>query len=114
MPTNKTATITLKVDPAFAEIIDRLPNKSEFIRNAILGALENTCPLCQGTGVLSPEQKEHWESFTQHHLVKTCESCRAVYLECDAGCSTAKKPSSPNAKKRSGIKEPERRKPSTR
>jgi len=84
MPSQKSELITLKVDPTLAEIVNRLPNKSEFIRNAILGALENTCPLCQGTGVLTPEQKEHWKSFTEHHHLQTCGKCRAVYLECDA------------------------------
>ena len=80
----KSELITLKVDPALAEIVNRIPNKSEFIRRAILGAIENTCPLCQGTGVLSPEQKEHWKSFTEHHHLRTCSSCNAVYLECDS------------------------------
>jgi hypothetical protein len=90
MPVQKSELITFKVEPALAEIVNRLPNKSEFIRNAILGAIENTCPLCQGTGVLTPEQKEHWKSFTEHHKVQTCGTCRAVYLECDAALAPAR------------------------
>ncbi len=81
----KTDLITFKVEHSLAELIDRLPNKSEFIRNALLGALANTCPLCQGTGVLSPEQSEHWKRFSEHHRVERCADCQAVYLSCELG-----------------------------
>jgi hypothetical protein len=81
----KTDLITFKVEHSLAELIDRLPNKSEFIRNALLGALANTCPLCQGTGVLTPEQAEHWKRFTAHHRVERCSECNAVYLRCELG-----------------------------
>lgn len=85
MGTPKTDLITFKVEHSLAELIDRLPNKSEFIRNALLGALANTCPLCQGTGVLTPEQGEHWKHFTEHHRVERCVDCKAVYLSCELG-----------------------------
>jgi len=52
--------ISFKVDAALAEEIRQLPNRSDFIRKAILAAMENTCPLCQGTGIITPEQKPHW------------------------------------------------------
>ncbi len=84
----KTDLVSFKVEAALAERIDRMPNKSEFIRNAILAALDNTCPLCQGTGVLSPEQREHWERFTTHHHVQRCADCHAVYLSCEYGAET--------------------------
>ncbi len=81
----KTDLITFKVERSLAELIDRLPNKSEFIRNALLGALSATCPLCQGRGVLTPEQTEHWKRFTAHHSVERCGDCHAVYLSCELG-----------------------------
>lgn len=81
----KTDLVSFKVEAALAERIDRMPNKSEFIRNAILAALDNTCPLCQGTGVLSPEQRAHWDRFTAHHHVERCSDCQAVYLSCEYG-----------------------------
>lgn len=84
MSTAKTDLITFKVEPSLAELINRMPNKSEFIRKAIMGALESTCPLCQGTGVLTPEQQRHWKRFTEHHRIETCDKCRAVYVQCDA------------------------------
>jgi hypothetical protein len=89
MGTPKTDLITFKVEHSLAQLVDRLPNKSEFIRNALLGALANTCPLCQGTGVLSPEQAEHWKHFTEHHSVERCSDCKAVYLSCELGVGAA-------------------------
>jgi hypothetical protein len=85
MPGRKTDLITLKVEPELAEIVNRMPNKSEFIRKAILSTLRNTCPLCQGTGVLTPQQRKHWEDFSAHHHVSRCHDCEAVHLECDMG-----------------------------
>lgn len=81
----KTGLITFKVDPSLAEAIDRLPNRSEFIRKAVLAALANSCPLCQGTGVLTPEQREHWETFTRSHHVERCGDCDAVHVRCERG-----------------------------
>ena len=78
----KSEIITFKVEDSLAELIQRLPNKSEFIRQAILAALANTCPLCQGTGSLSPDQKRHWDQFSSHHVIEQCHDCAAVHIHC--------------------------------
>ena len=78
----KTEIITFKVDEDLAREIHRLPNKSEFIRQAVLAAMDNTCPLCQGTGSLTLAQKEHWKSFTAHHEIEQCSDCHAVHIHC--------------------------------
>lgn len=78
----KQETISFKVDPALADIIRRVPNRSDFIRKAIMNALENTCPLCQGSGIITPEQKPHWEKFLKSHDIVKCAECDAVYIEC--------------------------------
>jgi len=44
--------VTFKVDEPLREAMRGIPNRSEFIRSAILAALENVCPLCKGTGCL--------------------------------------------------------------
>jgi len=59
-------------------------NRSEFIRAAILAALENTCPLCKGAGTLTPQQRKHWDEFAKRHTVAQCEDCRALHLVCEA------------------------------
>jgi hypothetical protein len=81
----KTGLITFKVDESLAQLIQRLPNRSEFIRKAVLAALRNTCPLCQGSGVLTPEQREHWGRFERRHRVERCHECNAVHLRCESG-----------------------------
>jgi len=78
----KTEIITFKVDEELAELIQRLPNKSEFIRQAVMAAMNNTCPLCQGTGRLTPAQKTHWNEFTQHHEIEECGDCHAFHIHC--------------------------------
>ena len=82
MSVSKDEVITFKAGASLAEAIRRIPNRSEFIRAAILSALEHACPLCQGTGLLSPEQKRHWDAFARHHRVAQCRDCDALYLTC--------------------------------
>ncbi len=78
----KERTVTFKVDASLADAMERLPNRSAFIREAVLGALDNACPLCQGTGVLSPNQKKHWEALAPDHAVEPCRTCREPRLVC--------------------------------
>jgi len=75
--------ITFKVDETLLELLRGIPNRSEFIRRAILAALDSVCPLCKGTGVLTPKQKEHWEDFTgKHHVLRECADCHEWHLTC--------------------------------
>ena len=79
----KAEVISFKADQALLEAMAAIPNRSEFIRNAILAALNGVCPLCQGTGILSPQQKRHWQSFARHHQVRRCGDCQALHLVCN-------------------------------
>ncbi len=74
--------ITFKADSGLLEAMAGIDNRSEFIRSAILSALDSTCPLCRGTGILTPEQQKHWKNFSSSHSVEECEDCHAVYLSC--------------------------------
>src|SRR5690606_41925285 len=51
----------------YTTLFRSIPNRSEFIRTAILSALQGTCPLCRGTGILTPDQRLHWEEFARSH-----------------------------------------------
>ena len=53
--------ITFKVDESLAAAMHGIPNRSAFIRAAILSALNGSCPLCKGTGILTPEQRQKWD-----------------------------------------------------
>ena len=64
------------------EALRGITNRSSFIRSAILTALENTCPLCLGTGILTPEQRVHWDRFAKDHAVQECKVCHEWHLVC--------------------------------
>lgn len=74
--------VTFKVDSSVIELMREMPNRSGFIRAALLTALDNTCPLCSGTGILTPKRKEHWKEFSQDHRVKKCGDCRELTIVC--------------------------------
>jgi hypothetical protein len=80
----KQEVISFKADESLAKAMSGIPNRSEFIRSAVLAALDGVCPLCQGTGILSPEQKEHWQRFSRSHTVEECGHCHALHIVCGA------------------------------
>jgi hypothetical protein len=87
-PLKKHEIITFKADAPLREAMRGIPNRSEFIRAAILSALDNVCPLCKGNGILTPDQRKHWREFAEHHGVAECDDCHAVHLICDAESET--------------------------
>lgn len=82
MKNEKNRVITFKADAQLSEALQKIPNRSLFIRAAVTAALASTCPLCGGAGFLSPSQKEHWDSFARHHSVEECTDCHETYLAC--------------------------------
>lgn len=76
--------ITFKAEEALVEAMDAIPNRSEFIRSAILAALDGVCPMCHGTGVLNPNQQRHWREFSETHHVQPCDDCDEGRLVCIA------------------------------
>ncbi len=77
--------ITFKAEAKLAAALRAVPNRSSFIRSAVLHALEHVCPLCGGSGVFTPEQRRHWREFEASHSVERCQDCHAVHLVCRAG-----------------------------
>ena len=77
--------ITFKAEQALVEAMGDIPNRSEFIRSAILAALDGVCPMCHGTGVLNPHQQRHWHEFSATHQVERCDECHEDRLVCVAG-----------------------------
>ncbi len=70
MARRRSEVISFKADEALLGAMRGLANRSEFIRGAILSALENRCPLCGGTGLLSPNQMDHWREFEEDHSIE--------------------------------------------
>ena len=82
MARSKTEVVSFKADTALLDAMRGVANRSEFIRSAILAALDSTCPLCSGTGTLTPNQMRHWNDLASDHSVEECEDCREVRLVC--------------------------------
>jgi hypothetical protein len=80
--------ITFKVDTALLDAMRGIANRSEFIRNAVLAALNNLCPLCRGTGTMTPSQRRHWDAFAARHSITECDDCHAFHLVCPAAPET--------------------------
>lgn len=74
--------VTFKADRTLLEAMKGVSNRSEFIRAAVLTALDNACPLCKGTGILTPNQKRHWEALSVDHNVAECAECHEYRLVC--------------------------------
>ena len=52
MGQGKQTVVSFRVDQHLAEILNSLPDKSAFIREAILRRFHIACPFCQGQGVI--------------------------------------------------------------
>ena len=52
MARQKQTVVSFRVDGHLAEILENLPDKSAFIRDAVLRRVHGVCPSCQGRGVL--------------------------------------------------------------
>ncbi len=74
--------VTFKADASLLAAMKGVPNRSEFIRSAVLAALANSCPVCGGAGLLTPDQKRHWEAFAAHHSLEQCDDCDAFHVVC--------------------------------
>jgi hypothetical protein len=83
MKKEKVDIITFKVPESLRDAMKGIPNRSEFIRTALVAALDSICPLCKGTGVMMPNQRTHWDLFTTEHHFEQCGTCNAVHVVCD-------------------------------
>jgi len=83
MKKEKLDIITFKVPESLRDAMKGIPNRSEFIRAAVVAALDSICPLCKGTGVIMPNQRQHWDMFANDHHFIECETCNAVHVVCD-------------------------------
>ena len=70
--------VAFKVEDELAEFLNNLPNKSDFIRKAILAQFGMTCPLCIGSGVVPRGLHEHFKPIIETNSNKPCENCRAA------------------------------------
>jgi hypothetical protein len=74
----KSQIVAFKVEEELAKFLDSLPNKSEFIRKAILAQFGMTCPLCTGSGVVPRGIHGHFKPVIVAHSSRPCEKCKNV------------------------------------
>ena len=71
----KTAVVAFKVEEQLAEFLNKLPNKSAFIRKAIAAQLGMECPLCNGSGVVPRGVHDHYAPLLSRFNLKHCDGC---------------------------------------
>lgn len=74
----KSKIVAFKVEEELAEFLNNLPNKSDFIRKAILSQFGMTCPLCSGTGVVPRGLHDHYKPVIGEHNKRACEKCKSM------------------------------------
>ncbi len=74
-PATKTAIVAFKVEQELADLLDKLPNKSAFIRKAIAAQLGVACPLCQGKGVVPRGVHAHFAPLLSQFKSRHCDGC---------------------------------------
>lgn len=71
----KTAVVAFKVEEELAEFLNKLPNKSAFIRKAIAAQLGMACPLCNGKGVVPRGVHDHYALLLSQFNRRLCDGC---------------------------------------
>jgi hypothetical protein len=67
--------VTFKADPALADLLESLPNRSDFIRRAVMAQARRLCPLCRGGGTLTEKERREFELLMQQAAEVRCRSC---------------------------------------
>jgi ssDNA-binding Zn-finger/Zn-ribbon topoisomerase 1 len=73
--TPKTSVVAFKVETELAELLNKLPNKSAFIRNAIAAQMGVTCPLCHGKGMVHRGVHDFYAPLLARVSSRNCEGC---------------------------------------
>jgi hypothetical protein len=84
--TQKNKVVAFKVEEELADFLNKLPNKSAFIRKAIAEQMKTACPLCNGSGTVSRGLHDHYAARLAQFNSRQCEACGHVTpLPHDAG-----------------------------
>src|SRR5262249_32862788 len=71
----KSEVVAFKVEKELADLLNKLPNKSAFIRKAIEAQLGRACPLCNGKGVVPRGVHDHYLPLLKQLSARDCDGC---------------------------------------
>jgi hypothetical protein len=71
----KDAIVAFKVEEELAAFLNKLPNKSDFIRKAIVAQFGMACPLCAGSGVVARGLHDHYAPVLHKNNLHRCDHC---------------------------------------
>src|SRR5271155_1979887 len=71
----KTEIVAFKVEEDLAEFLNKQPNKSDFIRKAIVAQFGMACPLCSGSGVGARGLHNHYKPIIAANNSRPCAKC---------------------------------------
>ena len=82
----KSEVVAFKVEKELADLLNKLPNKSAFIRRAIEAQLGRACPLCNGKGVVPRGVHDHYAPLIKQLSARDCDGCGSpLHLPADPG-----------------------------
>ena len=73
--TQKKQIVAFKVEEELADFLNKLPNKSAFIRKAIVAHLGMACPLCNGMGTVPRGIHDHFAPLLDRLNSRRCDGC---------------------------------------
>lgn len=74
----KTEIVAFKVEADLADFLNKLPNKSDYIRKAIVAQFGMACPLCLGSGVVARGIHNHYKPVIEQHNQHACARCEKM------------------------------------
>ncbi len=80
MARKKSVVVTFRVDAHLAEALDQLPDRSAFIRDAILERLHDTCPACGGEGRVHCDSVPWLQELFEKAGARSCTCCATVFV----------------------------------
>src|SRR5438552_11446420 len=71
----KPEVVAFKIEAELADFLNKLPNKSAFIRKAIAAQMSMACPLCNGNGFVSRGVHDHYAPLLKEISTRNCDGC---------------------------------------
>jgi hypothetical protein len=75
----KSVVVTFRVDSHLAEALERLPDKSAFIRRALTTTFHETCPACSGEGRVDCDAAKWLAEVLKKEGARKCQCCGSAF-----------------------------------